>query len=212
MNRPVAIFLTGLGCLTAVSAQAFTISDVSVTAPVGYTAPTIIDGAGNGVANGSNGWTFQFDATHSKVQGKPTNGKPETQEFTLSYLVTAAAGDELIDYDVKPQGGALEGSVALTVNTGSLSKSYSWTSPYNATTQTTLTDTGLVLLTPGQSFLVTADVTLTIPGNALSRLASATLTQYNVTYGEKPVPEPASMLGLTLGVLGVAGRKVRRSK
>ena len=211
MHRTGTFFITAIGCLLVTNAQAFSISNVSVTAPLGYTAPTIIDGGGNGVANGPTGWTFQFDATHSKVQGKPANGQPETQKFTLSYLVTASPGSVLTAYDVKPQGGALEGSVGLNVSTGSLSKSYDWTSPYNGSVQTTLTDTGSVALSSADSYLVTADVTLTVPGDAMSRLASATLTQYNVTYGEQPVPEPTSLIGLTLGAAGLIGRRIRKS-
>lgn len=152
---------------------------------------------------GNNGYTIVLDANNSKV-----TGRNKSKQITLTYTVSST--DFLTGFQFAPLGTAFRGDVATSVkhvNAGTFTNQYAWSSPLSATSVTSLTTQPVESLALRTSYNVTSVVDLSTLNN---NLAVASLSQFNFSYQTQPVPEPASMLALGAGALGLFVR--RRSR
>ncbi len=160
-----------------------------------------IDGvSASGTAFGSNGISFSVPNNFLVGVG--------TKTLKIQYRVDATAGNELSSFGVFPVGITKLGSVAFSVdhtNGGTQTYNYSQTGGASATS---LTSVPTIALAPRASFYdVTTMVTLT--GNAATSVNK--LTIYSVSYTEA-VPEPASMMAMTIGVGTLFARRRKGKK
>ncbi len=180
------LFLIALATAGVASAHAVNFTNITVT------------GSGFGqISNfGANGITVNL-ADHFLIG-------TGTRVVTISYRVDADAGFQLSDFTISPVGVSLDGSVKVDVNHIG-----------EGITNYAVNGAGTPLTLPTQNYALSGtqtgyDVmtTITLNGNSANSLNKATI--YNVSYTQQPVPEPATMAALGLGIAALVRR--RRSK
>ncbi|RYG37273.1 PEP-CTERM sorting domain-containing protein [bacterium] len=153
---------------------------------------------------GSNGYTFVFDAGTSAVKG---NGA--SKSITLNYTVTST--DQLVGYQFSPLGTAFRGDVNASVSHGAQTDNYSWSSPLSAPAVSDLAQPASKTLSGLYTYNVATTIDLsTLSATPRNRVGVAALTQYNVSYETQAVPEPASLVALAIGGLAIARRRKNR--
>lgn len=180
------LVLIALATAGVVSANAATFTNITVTGT----------GFGQFSNFGANGLTFNLAdnfliGTGSKV-------------VTINYHVDADPGMSLSDFTVSPVGVTQNGSVNIDVNhVGEFTSNY------------VAIGGGSPSVLGSQTFALSAtqtgyDVVTTITLNGLGANSINKATIYNVSYTQQPVPEPATMAVLGLGIAALVRR--RRSK
>lgn len=123
-----------------------------------------------------------------------------SKNTVLTYTVTAGPGEVLSSYSLVPTGFVKNGSVGIfsTHNTTAI---YSAISP-----------TYLALGPSGSSLngLTSYNVSVTVNTSSFAPIGGASIASIGnlaLTYQATPVPEPASMGALALGVMGIVARR-----
>jgi hypothetical protein len=180
----VAVSLTLVGAAQAITFSNFTIN--------GSPAPS-----GNPVLFGSNGLTFSLPSHFLVGTGSST--------LQVGYTVTASGGNVLTGFTVSPVGNVRNGSVNIInqhVNGGTVTSNY------------LVSSAAPLISLPSQSFVLpgtqnTYNVTATINLAGLTSNAISKVTIYNVSYTEA-VPEPGTLLALTMGGAALLARRRRK--
>jgi hypothetical protein len=151
---------------------------------------------------GVNGYTVKFDAVGSKVTG---NGKSKT--ITLGYIVTST--EELTGFTFSPLGSTLKGNVSVQLDHSGIKDTFQWGSTTSSVAS--LAQRSPETLTSLYTYKVQAKIDLsTLSTTPTNRFGIASLSQYNISYQTaSPVPEPASLAVVGIGIAGLLGRRRR---
>lgn len=190
MNRSIRLSAVALVAALAGGVHAITFSGLSGT-----------NATGSGLI-GSNGFYIQ---SPSFVQ----NGVGSISA-SYTWTVTATPGFFLSSVTLQPN--------ALVVGGGQISI----TAPHPSDATATLNFSSIAPAIPSAtitalsgnftSYTVTARVTLTVPAGNETGSRLAKLSVFQAFYNEQPVPEPATMAALGLGVAAVAARRKKGGK
>lgn len=178
--------LAGLGVGVVLAAQASAVSFSGFSSSLSYTTSLV----------GTNGLSFQIPSNVLVGVGSKVE--------TVSFTVTATSGMKLTSVQLVPNGSVRMGSVSISAPhdvTANFSQ-INGTSTVQVLGNSTTTLGGLT------SYTVTA--TMSLNGTASNSVAK--ISDMRFLYTEAPVPEPASMTALALGMGAIVARRARRSK
>lgn len=120
---------------------------------------------------------------------------------TLTYTVTAGAGEQITSYNFAPNGYVKNATVAGLIT-------------HSSTDIYTATSAGYATLGGTSNFLLgsTYNVSIVLSATSLTGASFASVSNLGMSYTTVPVPEPTSMGVLALGIAGLVARRRKGSK
>jgi hypothetical protein len=144
------------------------------------------------------------DGLYVQLPGMVINGNM-SKSAVVTYTVTATVGDVLTSVLLQPNGAVLNASASIAAahSGGPIANFFQ----ANPATPQILLGSSTTPLNSLVSYNVTARINLQ---GTTAQPSLAKLSIFNAIYTEAPVPEPASMSALALGIAGVVARRIRR--